>query len=85
MPCPTTPEVPSSPDHPARTAHDTPEPSGLDDPLYPQAAAMLPADEAMPVSFLQRRFHIGYHRARRLKEAIRGEAVHTDESPAHKE
>jgi DNA segregation ATPase FtsK/SpoIIIE-like protein len=41
----------------------TPEPSGFDDPLYPQAAAMLPADEAMPVSFLQRRFHIGYHRA----------------------
>lgn len=45
---------------------------GIADPLYPQAAALLPADEAMPVSFLQRRLRIGYHRALRLSEAIRG-------------
>lgn len=85
MPSPTTPVVPSSPDHPAQTAHDSPEPSGFDDPLYPQAAAMLPADEAMPVSFLQRRFHIGYHRAQRLKDAIRGTAADMDESPVSRE
>ena len=45
---------------------------GIADPLYLQAAALLPADEVMPVSFLQCRLRIGYHRALRLSEAIRG-------------
>lgn len=64
---------------------EQPEAFGLEDPLYPQAAAALPVDEAMPVSFLQRRLHIGYYRAVRLKEAIRGKTTHPNEPPALKE
>ncbi len=85
MPCPTPPEASFCPEHQERSLNNALDPSGLDDPLYLEAAAALPADEAMPVSFLQRRFRIGYHRAQRLKEAIRGAAADRDESPAPKE
>lgn len=40
------------------------------DPLYEEAKAALPDGEAFPVSFLQRRFRLGYARACRLYRAL---------------
>jgi len=40
------------------------------DPLYEEAKAALPEGEAFPVSFLQRRFRLGYARACRLYRAL---------------
>ncbi len=44
---------------------------GYEDPLLQEAKLALPEGEMLPVSFLQRRFRLGYSRALRLYDAIR--------------
>lgn len=45
--------------------------TGTNDPLFEDAIAALPVDELMPISFLQRKFRLGYQRAVLLHEAIK--------------
>lgn len=45
--------------------------TGTKDPLFDAAIAALPEDESLPVSFLQRKFRLGYQRAVILHEAIK--------------
>lgn len=45
--------------------------TGANDPVFESAIAALPVGESLPVSFLQRKFRLGYQRAILLHEAIK--------------
>jgi len=49
--------------------------TGANDPLFEAALAALPVGESLPVSFLQRKFKLGYQRAILLHEAIKTVSV----------
>lgn len=49
----------------------TDAPHGAVDPLLQEAKSALPEGEELPISFLQRKFRIGYQRAVQLYGAIK--------------
>lgn len=52
------------------TSIATTEQTGASDPVFAAAITALPVDEQQPISFLQRKFRLGYQRAILLHEAI---------------
>lgn len=53
------------------------EVSGWNDPLLSEVTALLPVIEESPISFIQRKFKIGYNRATRLHQAATCEFLKT--------
>lgn len=67
---PVSPDCPPADDSNRASSISKNIPSG-EDPYLECANLLLPIDESFPISFLQRRYRIGYSRATKLHEALR--------------